>query len=205
MKLLLLAPSGYDVAALAEGIANTAKLPLFDQVAAVEGKKRTEEGFILNCGPLDVATARILDTRLETLSSPLDLVLLLELPPADQAPQSTIPPAELTAVVEYYRTLGLLRRLRIEADLEDQVHAALRIMHTLEFAHTPPPADAFSMALPPAPQEDSAHLPAAGEAHLATHSLPISASDWKTTAAEKGRLRRRPLRRRSGDGRKPRR
>jgi len=202
MRLMLLAPPGHDARALAEAIAAAAGLPLLDRVPEPGGGAWARDGFVLGSTPLEPAAAEALDAALQALAAPLDLVLLLDLPQEDLTARPSDPDAGHRAVAEHYRAPGLLRRLRGEADLEDQVRAALRIVRDLEGARAPQREEPFAVArvgvaaVTPAPPVSPQDAPT---------QVPLPTSGWKATAAEKGRLRRRPAgRRRGGGSRKPR-
>jgi hypothetical protein len=196
---------------LAEAIASAAGLPLLDQVPESDSEEWAGGGFLLGTPPSDLATAEALDAALVALAAPLSLVILLDLPQDGRATEPTDALPGHLAVIEHYRAQGLLRHLRGEADLVDQVNATLRIGRDLERAGSPQDEDPFAMALaaiaaatptmPVSPQQTPAQSASpAAVADTASHSSSVTAPGWKAAAAKKGRFGRRHLARRPGGG-----
>lgn len=167
-------------------------------------------GFVLRDGPATPEQAAALDSLLDALDAPLDLVMVIDTGRETPAGRATDP------LWDYYRERGLLRRIRGEGEAGDLLAAAGRIVDDLIRARRPEQEDPFAATLqaiaeetPPPAARDATPATAPGEESAAVTKPATGAEStrdgpgWKRAAVQKGRLRRQP----GGGkgGRKPRR
>ena len=176
-------------------------------------------GFLLQGGPAAVEQAVELDSLLDGLGAPMDLVLEIDTALENPAARSAGLAPEIAPLSQYYRDRGLLRRVRGEGEASDRLVAADRIADDWALARRREGADPFTAALQALSREtpeeapSSSTQPAAGkeerqveptaEPDATVRSAPSPAGGWKRTADRKGRLRRQPPAKKGG--RKPRR
>lgn len=230
MRIMVLSTGGATADELARQLADSHGLPLIALAEPVSGsdtkpaptleqeleRQHPERGFVLRDGPATPEQAASLDSLLDALDAPLELVIGIDT--AQEAPpdRSADPRPGADPLSDYYRERGLLRRIRGEGEAEDVLAAAERIVDDLVRAQRPEGKDPFTATLqaiarktspPEAPDAATAAAPggeggAVAEPETATETTR-PAPGWKRTAAQKGRLRRLPAGVKSG--RKPRR
>jgi len=178
--------------------------------------QRLEQGaFVLTGDPATAEKAAALDTLLDDLAAPLELVIVLD--DSRENPADLPPPTD--PLQGYYRERGLLRRIRSEGTAAQRLAVAERVIDGLVRARQPESADPFAAALqaivtevPPEGQTTPAPTtpPATQERTESTEATPELAQEkrragpgWKRTAEKKGRLQRQQSR--GKIGRKPRR
>lgn len=162
-------------------------------------------GFVLRDGPVTAEQAAALDSLLDALDAPLELVIEIDTVRKIPADLSTAMGPGESPLSEYYRKRGLLRRIRGEGEAGERLATAVRIIDDLLRARRPEEQDPFASALlaiareapppepsptaaPPAPDEKSA-----GESRPEPPlPSPRPGPAWKLTADRKGRLRRQP-------------
>jgi adenylate kinase family enzyme len=179
-------------------------------------RQHPERGFVLRDGPATPEQAASLDSLLDALDAPLELVIGIDTGQEAPAKRSAYLHPGADPLSDYYRERGLLRRIRSEGEAEDILAAAGRIVDDLSRAQRPEGEDPFAATLqaiarkaPPPAAPDAATAAAPGEEGGAVTEPETAAEStrpgpgWKRTAAQKGRLRRQPAA--GKGGRKPRR
>jgi hypothetical protein len=138
MRVLLLSDTGDGSEELAAGIAAAHGLRLIDwpsdapdPLACLRECLATDRGpaaFIIRGGPETPGETAALDSMLEALKAPLDLVLEIETESLPLEQRLMAPVVREGTVPDYYRARGLLRRMRSEADCDDLLAAGRRII-----------------------------------------------------------------------------
>jgi len=164
---------------------------------------------VLRDGPETPEHAAALDSLLDALSAPLDLVIGIDAGREDPA----TPSPGGNPLWDYYRERGLLRLIRCEGEAAQLLAAAERIVADLVQARRREGADPFTAALQalareelptaedavePDTAETPAEAPAAEEPPRPSAEAVRPTPSWKRTAAQKGRLRRQPAGRKEG-------
>ncbi len=219
MRIMVLAAAGTAADDLALQLADSQGVPTVSAGGCLSGsngesapaleqeleRQHPGQGFVLRGGPATPEQAAALDSILDALDAPLELVIGIDT--GQEAPSSYA--ADLhpgtDPLSEYYRERGLLRRVRSEGEARDLLAAAKRIVDDLICAQRPADEDPFAAALqaialeaPPPEANDAANATAPGEKQDAVKEPAAAAEStrpspgWKRAAAQKGRLRRQP-------------
>ncbi len=223
MRIMVLAAAGTAADDLALQLADSEGIPTISVSGRLSGsngesapgleqeltRQHPGQGFVLRGGPATPEQAVALDSLLDALDAPLELVIGIDTGQEAPASYATDLHPGTDPLSEYYRERGLLRRVRSEGEARDLLAATKRIVDDLICAQRPADEDPFAAALqaiareaPPPEAHDAAMAP--GEEHDTVKEPEAAAEStrpspgWKRAAAQKGRLRRQPG---SGKGR----
>ncbi len=171
-------------------------------------EQHLEQGFVLWNGPANQEQAAALDSLLDALDAPLELVIGIDTGQEDPTNRAAGLQPGADPLTDYYRERDLLRRIRNEGEAEDLLAVAGRIVDDQVRAQRPAGEDPFAAALRAIAQEAPSPATPGEEGDEVTEPARTAESNrpssrWKRTAAQKGRLRRQPSGGRGG--RKPRR
>lgn len=208
MRIMVLAATGDVADDLARELADgqeVATISIEGRLSSSDGKPPPDleqeldrqlpgQGFVIKDGPATPEQAVMLDSLLDALDVPLELVIRIDT--AQEAPVGYAADLDhcLDPLSEYYRARGLLRRVRSVGETRDILAAARRIVDDLARAQRSADGDPFTATLQAiardssAPRKEGSTMKEPEAAAESTRPSP----GWKRTAAQKGRLRRQP-------------
>ena len=224
MRIMVFSESDADTRELVRSIAEYCRIPVVElgdteskdwEVSLEKALPRLDRdrSYVLRTERLSLERAMALDAALDNLDIPLELAVCIDTETVATVPNAADGRSGQSAICDYYRRLGLLRKLRGEGEPADINSAMHRIIDDRIRARLGPDSDPFAVMLnavahsvtpatsiAPSVTGDQAPAAAAEEEPGSSPEEVSAGSGWRHTAEQKGRIRRRPAGRKIGPG-----